>query len=222
MQFEKTILMNENLNIYQKIQEIHFEEINVAYDKSEFIIEYSKLSFNEGFLFKTIEAREKNTFKKVVKSLPKIKNSCDVNIKFQKANECVNDFLYFLISNNSLKSEKWGLNEDENDFFEIVDDYNSLEKFKKLFICELNEIKLHRRLYEVAKIGSIYDNWKLNDRKTEVLINELINVMIPKNKEIRVFELEKWGDSLLGLFKGFLFVNISDCQITFFASDDYD
>jgi hypothetical protein len=214
--------MNENTNKYQKIKEISFDEINTDLQKSKFIEEYSKLSFNDGFLFKTIEAKEKEIFKELSNQILKLNENFDVNIKFQKASKDVNDFLYYIITNESLIAKKWGIHEDDEDFLEIVDEFKSLENFKNLTICELNTMKLQRRLYEIAKSGSIYDDWTLSDRLTEKIISDFVNSIFQKNEEYRIFEFENWGDYIMGFFDGFIFINISKSQISFFVKDDYD
>jgi len=214
--------MNENTNKYQKIKEISFDEINTDLQKSKFIEEYSKLSFNDGFLFKTIEAKEKDIFKEISNQILKLNEDFDVNIKFQKASKDVNDFLYYIITNESLIAKKWGIHEDDEDFLEIVDEFKSLENFKNLTICELNIMKLKRRLHEIAKSGSIYDDWTLSDRLTEKIVSDFANSIFQKNEEYRIFEFENWGDYIMGFFNGFIFINISKSQISFFVKDDYD
>lgn len=220
--FGTLLAMNENTNKYKKIKEISFDEINTDLQKSNFIEEYSKLSFNDGFLFKTIEAKEKDIFKEISNQILKLNEDFDVNIKFQKASKDVNDFLYYIITNESLKAKKWGIHEDDEDFLEIVDEFKSLENFKKLTICELNTMKLQRRLHEIAKCGSIYDDWTLSDRLTENIISDFVNSIFQKNEEYRIFEFENWGDYIMGFFNGFIFINISKSQISFFVKDDYD
>jgi len=214
--------MNENTNKYQKIKQISFDEINTDLQESKFIEEYSKLSFNDGFLFKTIEAKEKDAFKEISNQILRLNEDSDVNIKFQKAHRDVNDFLYYLITNESFVAKKWGIHEDDEDFLEIAAEFKSLENFKNLTICELNTIKLQRRLCEIAKSGSIYDDWTLSDSLTEKIISEFVNSLFQKKEEYRIFEFQNWGDYIMGLFNGFIFINISKSQITFFVKDDYD
>lgn len=214
--------MNEKINKYQKIKEVSFDEIKTELQKTEFVVEYSKLSFNDGFFFKTIEAKEKDIFKEISTQITKLNEDFNVNIEFQKASKDVNEFLYYLIKNESIIAKKWGIHEDDKDFFKIVDEYNSLENFKKLTICEHNTIKLQRRLNTIAKSGSIYDKWTLSDGLTQKIVSDFVNSMFQKNEEYRIFEFDKWGDYIMGFFNGFLFMNISKSQISFFVKDDYD
>lgn len=214
--------MNSQSNIYQKIKEINFYEIGTELHESDFIIEYSKLNFNDGFLFKTIEVQEKETFRTLSNQIPKLKEDFDVNQKFQKASKDVNDFIYFLINNESLKAIKWGIHEDDDNFLEIVEEFKSLEKFRNIPIYELNTIKLQRRLHEIAKYGSIYDDWLVSDRRTEKIVSEFVNNLFEEDDKHRIFEYDNWGDYIMGFFIGFIFINISKAQITFFVKDDYD
>jgi|GEM_PF-2415804 len=214
--------MNFHSNKYQKIKEINFCEIETELQNSDFIIEYSKLSFNDGFLFKSIETKEKEFLNNLVNQIHRLKEDFDVNHKFQKASNDVNDFIYFLINNDSLKAKKWGIHEDDDDFLEIIEEFKSLEKFRNLSIYELNTIKLERRLSEIAKSGSIYDDWTLSDRRTEKIVGEFVNNLFKKEEKYRIFKFENWGDYIMGFFIGFIFINISKSQITFFVKDDYD
>lgn len=214
--------MNFQSNKYQKIKEINFCEIETELQKSDFIKEYSKLSFNDGFLFKTIETNEKEIFIDLSSQIFKPKEDFDVNIRFQKASKDVNDFIYFLINNESLINKNWGIHEDDDNFLEIIEEFKSLENFRNLSIYELNTIKLQRRLREIAKSGSIYDDWILPDRQTEKIVSEFVNSLFKKDEKYRIFEYENWGDYIMGYFIGFIFINISKAQITFFVKDDYD
>jgi hypothetical protein len=214
--------MNDQSNIYQKIEEINFCEIKTVLQKSDFITEYSKLSFNDGFLFKTIEVEEKEIFSTLLNQIPTLNEDFDVNQKFQKTSKDVNDFLYFLINNKTLKAKKWGIHEDDDNFFEIVEEFKSLEKFRNIPIYELNTIKLQRRLREIAKSGSIYDDWLISDNRTEKIVSEFVNNLFKEDDKYRIFEYDNWGDYLMGYFIGFIFINISKAQITFFVKDDYD
>ena len=209
-------------NKYQKINELTFCEVETELQKSDFIKEYSKLIFNDGFLFKTIEAQEKEIFSKLSNQLHEITEDFDINRKFQKASKDVNDFIYFLINNESLKANKWGIHEDDDNFLEIIEEFKSLEKFRNLHIYELNTIKLQRGLREIGKSGSIYNDWSLSDRQTEKIVNEFVINLFEKNNSYRIFEFSKWGEYIMGFFIGFIFINISKAQITFFAKDDYD
>lgn len=214
--------MNESTNKFKKINEINFDEINSDLQKTKFFEEYSKLSFNEGFLLKTIEAKEKDIFQEIANQIPKLNEFYDVDQKFQKASNDVNDFLYYLITNESLIIKKWGIHEADEDFLEIVDEFKPIEKFRNLTICELNLINLKRKIQEIATSGSIYDNWTFSDSLTEKIVSEFINSLFQKNDAYRIFQYTKWGNYLIGLFDGFIFINISKSQITIFAKDDYD
>lgn len=214
--------MNIQSNKYQKIKEIIFFEIETYLQEFDFIKKYSELSFNDGFLFKTIETTEKETFIDLSSKIFKPKEDFDVNLRFQKASKDVNDFIYFLINNESLINKKWGIHEDDDNFLEIITEFKSLENFRNLSVYELNKIKLQRRLREIARSGSIYDEWTLNDIHTEKIVSEFVDNLFTKNEKYRIFEFENWGDYIMGYFIGFIFINISKAQITFFVKDDYD
>ena len=90
------------------------------------------MSFNDGFLFKTVEPGLKQKFKDILNTVLKPIEKLDFNIKFERANPDVNDFIFNLINNESLKSKKWGLYEADSDFLEIIDSYNSQLKFEAI------------------------------------------------------------------------------------------
>ena len=120
------------------------------------------------------------------------------------------------------EKKKWGINEQDEDFFNIIEKYDSAEKFKTLSIYELDKNKFGRRLYEEAKEGSIYDDWLISDRQTETMVSEFINKLVDGNNTYRMFEYENWGDYIMGYFLGFIIINVENAQITFFVKDDFD
>jgi hypothetical protein len=214
--------MNQLGSKYKHLYELTFTETNSGLEKTDFIIEYSKLSFNDGFLLKTVEPDSKEKFSEILSTVPKPVEKLDFNIKFQRATLDVNNFIFHLINNKSLKLKKWGLHEDDSDFLEIIDSYNTEEKFQTIGIYELNKNKLQNRLYTEARQGSIYDDWSISDGRTEKMIHEFTDYAIPNGANYRAFEFENWGDYIMGLFIGFIIINIDKGHLTFFAKDDYD
>ncbi|MEP7264470.1 MAG: hypothetical protein ABI772_08230 [Bacteroidota bacterium] len=214
--------MNLPNNKYKDLYDLVFTEINIDLEKTDFITEYSKLSFNDGFLFKTVEPDLKQKFREILNTVLKPIEKPDFNIKFQRANSDVNDFIFHLINNESLQSKNWGLHEDDSDFLQITDSYNTEEKFRTLGIYELDKNNLQKRLYTEAKEGSIYIDWKVSDRLTEKMIQQFTDTLFSESDDCRAFEFEVWGDYIMGYFLGFLLINISKGQVTFFVKDDYD
>ena len=213
--------MNESSK-YRELLNFEFDEIDIEIQETQFIINYSQLSFNDGFLLKTITVNNKEHLKFILNNITKPNYKFDINNKFQPADKDVNDFLYNLIKNDHLREKKWGINEQDEDFFNIIEKYDSAEKFKTLSIYELDKNKFGRRLYEEAKKGSIYDDWLISDRQTEKMVSEFINKLVDRNSTYRMFEYENWGDYIMGYFLGFIIINVENAQITFFVKDDYD
>lgn len=213
--------MNES-NKYRELLNFKFNEIDIGIQETQFIINFSQLSFNDGFLLKTITTKNTEDLKFILNNIIKPNYNFDINKKFQPADKEINEFLFNLIKNDHLRNKKWGIHEDDEDFFNIIEKYDSSEKFKTLSIYELDKNKLGRRLYEIAKEGSIYHNWLISDRQTEKMISEFINKLIDKNNTYRLFEYENWGDYIMGFFRGFIIINVENAQITFFVKDDYD
>ena len=214
--------MNQLDNKYKYLYDLTFTETISGLEKTDFIIEYSKLSFNDGFLFKTVEPDSKEKFTEILNSVSNPVEKLDFNIKFQRATLDVNNFVFHLINNESLKVKKWSLHEDDSDFLEIIDSYNTEEKFQTIGIYELNKNKLQNRIYTEARQGSIYDDWTISDGRTEKMVHQFIDSVIPNGDNYRAFEFENWGDYIMRFFIGFIIINIDKGHLTFFAKDDYD
>jgi hypothetical protein len=207
---------------YQQLYDLSFTEIETGLEKTDFIVAYSALSFNDGFLFKTVEPNAKEPFREIVNRIAKPLEELDFNIPFQRATPDANKFLFHLINNESLKLKKWGLHEDDTDFLETTAEYNTEEKFQTLGIYALNKNKLQHRLYTEARQGSIYTKWKIPDGRTEKMIHAFIDAAIPQGDNYRAFEFQKWGNYIMGFFVGFILINLDKGQLSFFAKDDYD
>ncbi|MFC4163091.1 hypothetical protein ACFOWU_05485 [Epilithonimonas zeae] len=206
-------------NKYNKILDIEFKEVDIGLEKTEFIQEYSKLSFNGFFFVKSIES-ENTELKSYLNSIHKPLEDFDINISFQSASIDAKDFIFNLIKNKSLKKLSLSFY-DEDDYLTIDSKYDSFENFRKLYISELNKIKLQKRLYQIANEGSIYDKWNISDRLTSKMIDDFIGNLFDNNN-YRIFELSDWNGFDMGWYVSFLFINLEKSQITFFAKDDYD
>lgn len=207
---------------YQPLYDLRFTETASALAESAFITAYSTLSFNDGFLFKTVEPDAKESFREIVNRISKPLEKPDFNVRFQRATPDANKFLFHLIHHESLRSKKWGLHEDDTNFLETTDNYNTEEKFQALGIYELNKNKLQHRLYTEARQGSIYTQWKIPDGRTEKMVHEFLDAAIPPGDHYRAFEFEKWGNYIMGFFLGFILINLDKGHLSFFAKDDYD
>ncbi|WP_312342416.1 hypothetical protein [Chryseobacterium binzhouense] len=206
-------------NKYRKLADIEFSEINIGLEETEFIKEYSKLTFNGFFFIKTIESNY-DEFRNYLNSIHKPLEDFDINIRFQSSTIDAKDFIYHLINNESLKNISINFNA-EGDFLKIAPKYSLLEEFKKLSIAELNKLKFHRYLFYIVKQGSIYEEWGLSDRLTSKIINDFIENLF-QNSNYRIFEIEDWSGYDMGFYVCFLLIDLDKAQITFFAKDDYD
>ncbi|MCU0351745.1 MAG: hypothetical protein MUF43_13110 [Flavobacterium sp.] len=209
-------------NKYKTLYDFIFTEIDIGLEKTNFIKEYSKLPFNDGFLLKTVQANSIEKFKKILNTIAVPSEKLDFNIKFQRANQDVNNFIFHLINNENLKSKNWGIHEADTDFLQIIDDYNTEVKFQAIDVYELNKNKLQDRLYCAAREGSIYESWTVPDRQTEKMIYQFVETVFPDSDKYKAFEFTNWGDYIMGYFIGFILINIDKGHLTFFAKDDYD
>jgi hypothetical protein len=206
-------------NKYKKVADFEFSEINIGLEETEFIKEYSKLIFNGFFFIKTIESNQEE-FRNYLNSIHKPLEDFDINIPFQSATSDAKDFIYHLINNETLRRISLYFYED-SDFFTIATQYTSLENFRKLPIAEMNKLKLQRYLFEIAKEGSVYEEWKSSDRLTSKMINDFL-VKLFQNDNYRIFNIGDWSGYDMGFYICFLLIDLDKGQITFFAKDDYD
>ena len=108
--------MNESSK-YRELLNFEFDEIDIEIQETQFIINYSQLSFNDGFLLKTITVNNKEDLKFILNNITKPNYKFDINNKFQPADKDVNDFLYNLIKNDHLREKKMGNKRTRRRFF---------------------------------------------------------------------------------------------------------
>ena len=207
---------------FQKLSTLDFKKVDIGLQKTELIAAYSQLKFNGGFVLATIESSNNpERFKDYMKSLYTSSNECDKKVSMRSVAENVKDFIYHLLGNESLAALDIYLGDGE-EFLIIDSPYDSLDEFRKLAFAELTKAQLEKRLFQKIISGSIYDDWKVSEEQTLNMMRDFINQLFPKDDDFRFFSFQQWGNFMIGLFEGFIFLNIDKGQLTFFAIDDYD
>lgn len=206
---------------FQKLSTLDFKKVDIGLHKTELISAYSQLKFNGGFVLATIESNDPEKFKDYLEFLYPSQDEWSMGVNTRPAAENVKDFIYHLLGNESLADLEIYLGNGE-EFLTIDPPYNSLDKFRKLGFTELSKKELEKRLFIKSIAGSIYDDWKISNELTLEMINDFTNQLFLKGDQFRSIYFEQWGNFMIGLFEGFIFLNIDKGQLTFFAIDDYD
>lgn len=131
--------------------------------------------------------------------------------------------LFLLLHNNSLKSktQKWVYVEGlVFPHFYLRDEWlNSVESFKKSF-KEYNLTRLFNTLLEEPIHASGYGTWIHNEEETIKMVDDFVTTLFntKTGDKYRIFSDSQYG--MIGLFVGFIFINITKQEISFFVKDD--
>lgn len=204
-------------NKFQELSTLDFKKADIGLRETELIKEYSKLKFNGGFVLETIECYNSEKFRNHLKSISPFTNDCAM----KPTADDIKDFMYYMLGNQSLTDLGIYLGNGE-EFLLIDPPYDSLEEFRKLAFSELSGSEMKKRLFHTIIKASIYDDWKIPGELTSKMINDFINRLFPEDSHFRIFYFQQWGNFMIGLFEGFIFMDIDRGQLTFFAVDDYD
>lgn len=205
---------------FKELSVFDFKKVDIGLQSTKLIKEYSQLKFNGGFVLATIGSHDPEQFRDYLKSLYPSSDECDMNIKTGSEAD-IKDFIYHLLGNNSLADLDIYLGDGE-EFLTIDPPYDSLDEFRKLAFAELTKAQFEKQLHQTVLRASIYDNWKVSEEQTLEMISDFIDHLFPKEGNFRIFSFQQWGNFMIGLFEGFIFLNIDRGQLTFFARDDYD
>lgn len=206
-------------NRFQELSSLDFKKVDIGLKETELIKEYAQLKFNGGFVLATIECRDSEKFRDYLQSMYPVAN--DMNLNMRSAADDVKDFMYYLLGSQSLAGLEIYLGDGE-EFLLVDPPYDELEEFRKLAFAELSENEMKKRLLQTVIRSSIYDDWKVSGEQTSKMINDFIDRLYRKSSNFMTLEFQQWGNFMIGLFVGFIFIDFDRGQITFFASDDYD
>lgn len=209
-------------NRFEELSTLDLKKVDIGLRETELMEGYSQLKFNGGFVLETLQSSDSEIFKGYMKTIcPSSPSNCDMDGCTGLVTNDVKDFVYHLLCNQSLADLGIYLGNGE-EFLVIDSPYDSLEGFRKLAFTELTRKKLEEMLLRNAICCSIYDDWKFSSESTLKMIRDFIDRLFPEGNHFKILYFEQWGNFMIGLFEGFIFMNIDRGQFTFFAIDDYD
>lgn len=184
------------------------EEGNEILENTEFYKIFSKLRFNRGIIFKRLSTNSSLEFEEIVK-----------NIKSTKID--IAKFIFSFLKNRTIKMMNWRY-DDDNFFAQIIDKYDSEEKFCAIYFEEKNIDEMTYTLNNIANRGSVYESCNISEDKAKSLIFDFIEEIKKTLVIKRIFYCyEPWNDAFsIGEFECFFI--ISNNEILIFNKDDYD
>ncbi len=206
-------------NRFHELSFLNFKKVDIGLRETELIKEYARLKFNGGFVLATIECCDSEKFRDYLHSMYSVTDAMHLNMR--SAADDVKDFMYYLLDSQSLAGLDIYLGNGEA-FLSVDPPYDELEGFRKLAFAELSENEMKKRLLQTAIKSSIYDDWKVSAEQTSKMINDFSSRMFTEDSHFRTLYFQQWGNFMIGLFEGYIFIDINRGQITFFAVDDYD
>lgn len=208
-------------NRFQELSTLDFKKADIGLWETELIKEYAKLKFNGGFALATIECCDSEKFREYLQSMYPVPHDGNMDLSVRAASDDIRDFMYYLLHSQSLAGLEIYLGNGE-EFLSVDPPYDALEEFRKLVFTELSGNELKKDLFQTVIKGSIYNDWKVSAEQTSKMISDFTCRIFTEDSHIRTFYFQQWGNFMIGLFVGYIFVDIHRGLITFFAVDDYD